>query len=126
LGTPGRRFKSGCPDQGLSNETDGATMVARIYKPAKTAMQSGTARTKEWVLDYEPEEARVVEPLMGWTSSGDMKQQLRLFFDTKDEAAAYCERHGIPYQVFEAKEPARRTMAYADNFAFTRRGLWTH
>ncbi|MFL5002697.1 MAG: ETC complex I subunit [Xanthobacteraceae bacterium] len=101
-------------------------MVARIYKPARNAMQSGTARTKEWLLDYEPEEARVVEPLMGWTSSGDMKQQLRLFFDTKEEAVTYCERHGIPYQVFEAKEPARRPMAYADNFAFTRRGLWTH
>jgi hypothetical protein len=101
-------------------------MVARIYKPAKNAMQSGTARTKEWLLDYEPEEARVIEPLMGWTSSGDMKQQLRLFFDTKEEAVTYCERHGIPYQVFEAKETARRPMAYADNFAFTRRGLWTH
>jgi hypothetical protein len=101
-------------------------MVARIYKPAKNAMQSGTARTKEWLLDYEPEEARVVEPLMGWTSSGDMKQQLRLYFDSKEEAASYCERHGIAYQVFEAKEPARRTIAYADNFAFTRRGLWTH
>ena len=101
-------------------------MLARIYKPARTAMQSGTARTKEWVLDYEPEEPRVVEPLMGWTSSGDMKQQLRLFFDTKEEAVAYCERHGIPYQVSEPKEPSRRTISYADNFAFTRRGLWTH
>jgi hypothetical protein len=101
-------------------------MLARIYKPAKSAMQSGTARTKEWVLDYEPEEPRVVEPLMGWTSSGDMKQQLRLFFDTKEEAVAYCERHAIPYQVFEEKERSRRTMAYADNFAYTRRGLWTH
>lgn len=101
-------------------------MLARIYKPAKSAMQSGTARTKEWVLDYEPEEPRVVEPLMGWTSSGDMKQQLRLFFETKEEAIAYCERHAIPYQVFEEKERSRRTMAYADNFAYTRRGLWTH
>jgi ETC complex I subunit conserved region len=101
-------------------------MAARIYKPAKTAMQSGTALTKQWVLDYEPEEPRVVEPLMGWTSSGDMKQQLRLRFDTKEEATAYCERHGIPYQVFEAQEPARRPIAYADNFAFNRRGLWTH
>ena len=101
-------------------------MLARIYKPAKSAMQSGTARTREWVLDYEPEEPRQIEPLMGWTSSGDMKQQLRLFFDTGEEAVAYCERHGIPYQVFEAKERSRRTMAYADNFAYTRRGLWTH
>jgi len=101
-------------------------MMARIYKPAKTAMQSGTARTKEWVLDYEPEEPRVVEPLMGWTSSGDMKQQVRLYFDTKEEATAYCERHAIPYQVFDTHEHKRRTIAYADNFAFSRKGLWTH
>ena len=70
-------------------------MTARIYKPAKTAMQSGTAKTKDWVLDFEPEEPREVEPLMGWTSSGDMSQQVRLRFDTKEEAVAYCERHGI-------------------------------
>jgi hypothetical protein len=101
-------------------------MTARIYKPAKTAMQSGTAKTKEWVLDYEPEEPRVVEPLMGWTSSGDMQQQVRLSFDTKEEAVAYCESRGIPFQVSEAKEPERRKMAYADNFAFTRREGWTH
>ena len=73
-------------------------MTARIYKPARTAMQSGTAKTKEWVLDYEPEQPRAVEPLMGWTSSGDMKQQLRLHFDTKEEAIAYCERNGIAYR----------------------------
>jgi NADH dehydrogenase ubiquinone Fe-S protein 4 len=101
-------------------------MTARIYKPARTAMQSGAAKTKEWVLDYEPEEPRVVEPLMGWTSSGDMKQQLRLFFETKEEAVAYCERHGIAYQLSESREPARRTMAYADNFSFTRKDGWTH
>src|SRR6266704_1509083 len=101
-------------------------MVARIYKPARTAMQSGSAKTKAWVLEYEPEEPRVVEPLMGWTSSGDMKQQVRLNFASKEEAVAYCERRGISCQVFEAKEPARRAMAYADNFAFTRRMPWTH
>ena len=82
-------------------------MVARIYKPAKTAMQSGTAKTREWVLDYEPEQPRAVEPLMGWTSSGDMRQQVRLRFETQEEAVAYCERHGIPYQVAEPK-PAER------------------
>jgi hypothetical protein len=101
-------------------------MVARIYKPAKTAMQSGTAKTKDWVLDYEPEERREIEPLMGWTSSGDMRQQLRLRFATAEEAVAYAERHGIPYQVSEDKAPSRRVMAYADNFAFKRRGAWTH
>ena len=101
-------------------------MNARIFKPARTAMQSGTAKTKEWMLQYEPEEPRMIEPLMGWTSSADMKQQLNLRFDTKEEAIAYCERHAIPYQVSEPKEPTRRTIAYADNFAFTRRTPWTH
>jgi hypothetical protein len=101
-------------------------MSARIYRPARTAMQSGMAKTREWVLDYEPEEPRSVEPLMGWTSSGDMKQQVQLRFDTREEAIAYCERHGIPYQVFESKEPARRRIAYADNFAYSRRDAWTH
>ena len=101
-------------------------MTARIYKPARTAMQSGTAKTREWLLEYEPEAARVVEPLMGWTSSTDMKSQIQLRFATREEAIAYCEREGIAYQVFEPKEPARRSMAYADNFAFQRRGLWTH
>jgi hypothetical protein len=101
-------------------------MTARIYRPAKTAMQSGLAQTKDWVLDFEPEEPRQVEPLMGWTSSADMRQQVRLRFATKEEAMAYCERRGIAYQVFEAKVPARRTFAYADNFAFYRRDAWTH
>lgn len=100
--------------------------TARIYKPSRTAMQSGTAKTKEWMLEYEPEAPRQVEPLMGWTSSTDMKQQLRLRFHAKEEAVAYCERHGIPYELHEPKEPARRTIAYADNFAFSRRTPWTH
>jgi ETC complex I subunit conserved region len=100
--------------------------VARIYKPAKTAMQSGTAKTKEWMLDYEPAEPRQIEPLMGWTSSGDTRQQVRMRFDTKDEAIAYCERHGIPFQVSEPHERARRGIAYADNFAANRPIPWTH
>ena len=101
-------------------------MTARIYKPAKTAMQSGTAKTKEWLLEYEPEKPREVEPLMGWTSSGDMRQQLQLHFDSAEDAVIYCKRHGIAYQVFEAKTPARRIMSYSDNFAFKRREAWTH
>ena len=101
-------------------------MTARIYKPAKTAMQSGSANTKAWVLEFELEEPRQVEPLMGWTSSGDMRQQLRLRFDTQAEAVTYCERHGIAYQCFEAKPLSRRVMSYSDNFAFKRRDAWTH
>jgi hypothetical protein len=101
-------------------------MTARIYRPAKTAMQSGQAKTKEWVLDYEPDEPSQVEPLMGWTSSSDMKRQVQLRFESKEEAVAYCERHGIAYRVFEPKQAARRGLSYADNFAQSRRGAWTH
>ena len=101
-------------------------MIARISRPAKTATQSGTAKSTSWLLEFAPEAAREVEPLMGWTSSGDMKSQLHLQFSTKEEAVAYAERHGIPYQVQEGKPAQRRGMSYADNFAFTRRGSWTH
>jgi ETC complex I subunit conserved region len=101
-------------------------MLARIYKPARTAMQSGNANTKQWALDFEPETPREIEPLMGWTASSDMKQELRLRFDTKKEAVAYCERHGISYQVSEPQEPARQKIAYADNFAYRRLDPWTH
>lgn len=101
-------------------------MTARIYKPAKNAMQSGTAKTKEWQLEYEPEKPRMIEPLMGWTSSTDMKQEVTIRFETKEEAVAYCEREAIPYQVIEPKEPERRPAAYADNFAFRRVEPWTH
>jgi hypothetical protein len=101
-------------------------MTARIYRPAKNAMQSGSASASEWRLDYEPEQPRVVEPLMGWTSSGDMKQQITVTFASREDAVAYCERHGIPYQVLEPKEPVRRIAAYSDNFAFKRTEPWTH
>ncbi len=101
-------------------------MAARIYKPAKTAMQSGKARTKRWVLEYEPETPREVEPLMGWTSSGDMKQQLGLSFSSKDDAVAYAERNGITFRVIEPKASKRRPKSYADNFRYGRVGQWTH
>jgi hypothetical protein len=101
-------------------------MTARIYKPAKTAMQSGRAKTKDWVLDFDLAEPRTVEPLMGWTSAADTRQQLRLRFASKDEAVAYCERHGIAYQLAEDKPATRRGMSYSDNFAFKRLGAWTH
>ena len=101
-------------------------MTARIYKPAKTAMQSGQANTKDWVLEFEPEEPRNIEPLMGWTSSSDMKSQVRLDFASKEDAVAYAERNSIAYQLFEPKPVKRRIMSYSDNFAFNRRSPWTH
>ena len=101
-------------------------MVARIYRPAKTAMQSGKAKTQRWVLDYEPEVAKSVEPLMGYTSSSDMKQQVRLVFATQEEAVAYAKRLGIAYRVEKARERTVRGSAYADNFKFDRAAPWTH
>jgi hypothetical protein len=101
-------------------------MSARIYRPAKTAMQSGKAKTATWILDYEPEQARQVEPLMGYTSSGDMRQQVRLRFATREDAIAYAERNGIAYTVMEPREKKTKPMSYADNFRFGRAENWTH
>lgn len=101
-------------------------MLARIYKPAKTAMQSGKAKTRDWVLEFEPAAARAPEPLMGWTSSTDMNGQVRLAFETKEEAIAYAQKHGLAFQLFEPKSPRQVIKAYADNFAVDRKEPWTH
>ena len=101
-------------------------MLARIFRPAKTAMQSGRANTKEWVLEFEPASARVSDPLMGWTVSTDMNGQVRIPFDSQGEAVDYAGRHGIPFEVLTPKEHRRIVKAYADNFAYTRREPWTH
>jgi len=101
-------------------------MRARIYIPARNAMQSGKARTKQWLLEYEPETARAIDPLMGWTSSSDMRQQVQLEFATSGEAVAYAEKYAIPYQVFEPHKPAAKAKSYADNFRFDRKVPWSH
>lgn len=101
-------------------------MTARIYRPAKTAMQSGKAKTHDWVLEFEPERPRSIDPLMGYTSSSDMRQQIRLTFATKEEAVAYAERNGLAFQLVEPKDTKRRRMAYSDNFRYDRRQPWTH
>ena len=101
-------------------------MTARIYQPARNAMQSGKGKSEHWVLDFEPATARSIEPLMGWTSTDDTQKQVRLSFDTKEEAIAYAEKAGIPYFVSEPKKPTRKIMSYSDNFKWTRVGQWTH
>jgi len=101
-------------------------MTARIYRPARTAMQSGTAKTERWLLEYEPEQPREIEPLMGWTSSSDMKSQLKLWFESEEEAVAYATRNGIPFRVEQPHEQKRRSISYSDNFKYTRVGQWTH
>ncbi len=100
-------------------------MLARIYRPAKTAMQSGRARTKDWVIEFE-RGAVTPEMLMGWQSTADTASQVRLAFDTREEAIAFARRHAIPHQVVEPREPRRIVRAYSDNFAFRRREPWSH
>lgn len=95
-------------------------MTARIFKPAKTAMQSGRAKTHEWVLEFEPKSAKRPDPLMGWAGSGDTEGQISLRFKTRDEAIAYCDRRGIAYAVAPPREPALRPKTYAENFSFSR------
>ena len=101
-------------------------MLARIYRPAKNAMQSGRANSKDWVLEFEPASARVPDRLMGWTSSDDMNGEVRLAFESKDEAIAYAQRHGIAFQLIEPRETRRIIKAYADNFSTDRKEPWTH
>lgn len=101
-------------------------MAARIYKPAKTAMQSGYARMKEWVLEFEPAVAREIDPLMGWTSSSDTRAQVSLEFVSREEAVAYAERNGIGYVVHEPKPRKAIRKSYSDNFKFGRQRPWTH
>lgn len=102
-------------------------MTARISRPAKNAMQSGTAKSDRWLLEFEPStQARSIEPLMGWTSSADTLQQVKLWFGSKEEAIAYATRNGIAYRVEEPRDASRRAMAYSDNFKSDRIGTWTH
>jgi len=103
-------------------------MRARIYQPAKTAMQSGTAKTKSWVLEFAPASAREIDPLMGWTGSGDTQAQVRLRFDSKEAALAYARENGIEAEVAEPhqRQPNIRPRGYGENFAPDRRNVWTH
>lgn len=93
-------------------------MVARIFKPTKNAMQSGMKRSKKWHFEYAPLQSRELDPLMGWTSSSDMQGQIRLTFDSKEDAVAYAERNNIDYIVQEPHVRKKRLKNYADVFGF--------
>ncbi len=102
-------------------------MFARIFKPAKTAMQSGKAKTGSWVLEFDAAAARSIDPLMGWTSSAETKPgQVRLTFENENDAVAYATKHKIAYQLVTEKKRAPVLKTYGDNFAFKRRKPWTH
>ncbi|GAB3452472.1 ETC complex I subunit [Insolitispirillum peregrinum] len=94
--------------------------VVRIYRPAKTAMQSGRGNLKAWVLEFEPTDAKKNDPLMGWAGSRDTRNQLRLRFDSKDAAIAYAQRNGFVVRLHEPTERTVKPKNYADNFAFNR------
>ncbi len=99
-------------------------MKATIYKPAKNAMQSGRANTRDWVLEFDQAAARRIDPLMGWTSSTDMNQQVRLRFDSRDDAVEYCTRNGIDFEIRREKTRTLQKKSYADNFSYyTKRGF---
>jgi hypothetical protein len=93
---------------------------ARILKPTKTAMQSGRARTRKWVLEYEPATRRDPDPLMGWSSAHDTLNEVRLSFDTLEEAMAFADRHGLDYSISEPQARTPKAKSYADNFRYDR------
>jgi hypothetical protein len=101
-------------------------MSARIYRPARTAMQSGRGKSKQWVLEFEPLAARTIDPLMGYTSSNDMRQQIKLSFATLEAAEAYAKKNGIEYTVQPAHDATPKRVSYPDNFRSDRRTPWTH
>nr|WP_316654003.1 ETC complex I subunit [uncultured Gellertiella sp.] len=101
-------------------------MSAKIYRPAKTAMQSGKAKTHRWVLEFDQEVPRKIDPIMGYTSSADTQQQVRLNFESQELAEAYAKRKDIDYRVIEPKEATRKQVSYPDNFRFNRMQPWTH
>ncbi|MGE3645506.1 MAG: ETC complex I subunit [Beijerinckiaceae bacterium] len=101
-------------------------MSARIYSPSKTATQSGQAKTGRWLLEFVSDTPRQIDPLMGWTGGGETRQQIRLWFDSREAAEAYAQREGIAYSVEEPQVRKRRVASYSDNFRTTRMGQWTH
>ncbi len=101
-------------------------MAARIFRPAPNAMQSGRGNSKQWVLEFQPSSPLEIEPLMGYTASSDTRRQVRLTFDTLEQAEAYAQRNGIPYTVQPEHTPTPKRTTYSDNFRFDRKTPWTH
>ncbi len=101
-------------------------MKARIYQPAKTAMQSGRGKTQNWLLEFEPTRRQQLDPLMGWPGAGDTMSQVRLKFDTRDDAIAHAKRLELDFVVQEPKGRQIKPKAYADNFAVNRKNPWSH
>ena len=103
-------------------------MLARIYQPARNAMQSGMAKTRQWIMEFEQATPRELEPLMGWTATDDMTSEVRIRFDSEQAAVEFAKTHNIPYQVARThkRKPNIRPGGYGENFAANRKTVWTH
>lgn len=91
---------------------------AKIYQPSKSAMQSGKAKTKNWLLEFVPAEAKNPDPIMGWAGSGDVNSQIKLKFPTLEDAEGYAKRQGLDYYVVMPHAPKQHIKTYSDNFKF--------
>tara|TARA_R100000789_G_scaffold86638_1_gene82825 strand:+ start:500 stop:898 length:399 start_codon:yes stop_codon:yes gene_type:complete len=99
-------------------------MKARIYRPVKNAMQSGMNNTRKWVLEFMSDARKQNDPLMGWTGGGKTSEQVKVKFDSQEEAVEYAKRNDIDFVVLAPKERKNRIKAYADNFSYGRRLAW--
>lgn len=97
------------------------TPIAKIYQPAKTAMQSGRAKTRQWLLTYKAPAPTTPDALMGWNTMSDTRTQISLKFDTKEEAIAYANAKNIPFEVRDPQSTTVPPKAYAENFSHNRR-----
>ena len=100
-------------------------MRARIYQSPRSVMQSGRAKD-DWVLEFEQTEARRADRLMGWIGSADTQAQVRLVFESRDEAVAYALREAIPHVVELPQQRIVKPKTYSDNFRAGRVDNWTH
>ena len=88
---------------------------AKIYIPAKTAMQSGRGKIKDWILEFTTKDPSI-NPLMGWETSTDTLEEIILKFPSKEKAIEYAEKNNISYNVIEPKKKEFVIKSYADNF----------
>ena len=101
-------------------------MTIKIYKPSKTAMQSGFGKTKKWLAEYITDEETVKDNLMGWNSSTDTRSQIKIFFNTKEQAISWAKNNSYQYFVEEPKIRKVKIKSYASNFDINKKESWTH
>ena len=101
-------------------------MTIKIYKPAKTAMQSGNKNTKKWLAEFISDIDTRKDTLMGWNSSLDTNSQIKVFFDTKEQAIKWAQKNNFQYFIEEEKTKKIKPKSYALNFDFNRKEPWTH